>query len=176
MGFFKKDNNYSYLKKTPLKNYAEFSLPDSGSLLMPNFFWLKKNKDSQILIENRMQEIVEIKDVSSQIYTLIISLVSEILRKIEADSQDEIATRKIGEACFYGGLLAFIEIESGLLEQGLVHPAIHSSMILHGLQGDEISEPNISQGINVGVQAGYAKIRFPDFNDEELLANIYKIS
>ena len=175
MGIFSNKRNSTSLSKTSTRNYSNFNLPDSGTLSMPDFFWLKKNQDSQRYIDSRIEELANIAEISSAIYKSIEPLIPQIIEKIDADAMDSGTVKKIGEACYYGGFLAYVELESGQAKNGLVHPAINSSMIFFGVLDGVNKDPNISQGINVSVQVGYARIRFPDIPTAELLANIYKI-
>lgn len=67
LGIFRKGNGHSSLGKASTKQFSDFSLPNSGTLLIPDFFWLKKNKNSQTFIEQRMTEILDDRGLSLKI-------------------------------------------------------------------------------------------------------------
>jgi hypothetical protein len=176
LGIFGKKNRNIGLGKASIKQYSDFSLPNSGTLLMPDFYWLKKNKETQSFIEKRMTEILNDSDLSLKILQSVKSLPVKILKKIEVEKSNISVLEKLRDANIYGGLLAYIEIESGQGQQNLVHPAIQSAMTLYDLFSREKLDPNLRQGILVSVQAGYSKIRYPELDISQLLENVYKIS
>ena len=176
MGIFGLKNNDNNLPSVSKKQFLEFSLPDSGVLLMPDFFWLKKNKKSLDFIEQRIAEILQNKDLALKILGPIKSLPEEILERLDIDSSNVEILEKIRNANIYGGLLAYIEMDSGQSQSGLVHPAIHGAMSMYNVFSSGGVDPNVRQGVLITVQAAYSKIRFPEIDKSQLLKNVYKLS
>jgi len=175
MGLFTSANNNYGISKVALRHYANFELPNSHAVLMPNFYWLRKNKESQNFIDSRIEEMTRNKENLSVIVDQIKPLPLLVIQKIGANSEDRDLLGQFLSACTYGGLLATIESESGVMKPNVVHPAIHSAISMFNLHGDGKFDPNISQGINTSVHAGYARVRFPEIELGQLLLNIQKI-